>query len=104
MAFGRKRLAYYGVVFGALIFWFAWRALHPDEITLRLHRGGAIDINGRTLALDDVVRRLQALDASSPRKVVTIDADGDVPASQLVELVDRVHQAGAADVQFQTQP
>jgi biopolymer transport protein ExbD len=99
---GRARIAYYSVVLAAFTGWFGWRALHPDQIGIRLHRNGAIEVNGDATDLAHLALVLGALDAGAARKTVTISADDDVSAAGLVAVVDAAHAAGVADVQFET--
>jgi biopolymer transport protein ExbD len=100
---GRKRLIYYGIIFSALGAWLAWRGMHPDAITIRLHRTHLIEVNGAPTALDRVADVLRGLDAAAPRRTVTIRADDDAPAAELIELVARVNQAGVEHIEYEAQ-
>ncbi len=101
---GRKRIIYYSVVFGALVAWFGWRALHPDAIVIRVHRTGEVEVNGAATDPARLADVLRALDASAPRKTVTLAADDDVTAAVLVQAIEAAKAAGVADVQFDRQP
>lgn len=74
----------------------------PGEIVVNLSKDGAITINGRTFALDELRTRLAKVAKFYPGQPVIIRADRDVVYDKLVGVIDTCRAAEIWNFSFAT--
>jgi biopolymer transport protein TolR len=68
----------------------------PLSLTLHVHAGGAMDLNGKALA-DDLDAEV-AKNIGAAKGVLHVDADDGVPYGEVVDAVDQARRAGASSI------
>ena len=74
----------------------------PGEIIVNLSKAGAVSVNGKVLALDDLKDRLARVAKFYPDQAVIIRADKDVRYELLVGVIDTCRAANVWNFSFAT--
>lgn len=78
-------------------------ATTPQDLIVALTRDGEHVMNGRLVARDDLDAEFAAYAKASPRGLVVVQADQDVPHGGVVDVIDRAKANGLSRVVIATQ-
>lgn len=70
----------------------------PTRIVVWVHDAGAVDVNGRSVRLDELTPRLQSLVALRPGMPVQVIAQAPIDARLIARALEAARAAGAAGV------
>lgn len=76
----------------------------PESLTVLMGLQGRFALNNEVLSGPVVLERLRAEIAQQPQTVVTLKADGELPANQLVRFTQSLHEAGVEKLRLLTVP
>ena len=71
---------------------------------VHLEAGGAVQLNGGTVKLEELSEKLRAMREQTPSVEVHLDAAADVPYERVIQALDAAHKAGIVDVSFDSAP
>lgn len=73
----------------------------PSE-TINLQANGLINYKGRNVSREQLLTILQNLKATSPKTVLFLRADGDIPYRKVIELMKEIKNSGFSDISLIT--
>ena len=80
----------------------AGRMLDEGQLTILLGKYDEIVMDDLLLDMNELTQRLKAKLAVNPNRVVTVKADGAVPAVRLIAIIDQVKHAGGKEITIAT--
>jgi biopolymer transport protein ExbD len=70
----------------------------PDKKLINIYRDGQIELDHKTVSLDELGRRLSAARGQYKRLGVLVRGDGNTPLQQVANVLGACKQAGIADL------
>ncbi len=68
-----------------------------DIVLIELATDGGLRVDGAPTSMDGFVQRVQAARATDPTRAISVMPAADVPLQRIVEVMDRLAQAGVRD-------
>lgn len=76
----------------------------PDSLVVLMGLQGHFALNNEVLSEPVLLERLSAEIAQQPQTVVTLKADGELPANRLVQFSQSLHEVGVEKLRLLTVP
>ena len=78
------------------------RSAAVEQIVVDIARDGAIAVDGKPVALEEVTARIRPILSDAKKHAVSIRAERDVPVQRTVAVMDRIRAAGTDNIRFLT--